>query len=206
MPDSGITKAQALRATLVPLGIMTASLLMWVASQAAFSGRADSGDSAFGAGVVSLETGDPGKSSIGSAALFNAHKIAPGYSEERCVTLTSHSDVDTWIKMYGVDFSYTPLTEALTVHVSKGTVDDDQIKGTSCSTYHDDAKVYDGTLAGFGRESKGYSSGSSVAPEGDSIKPRGHATYRIVLSLPLSADNSVSGKASAATFKWEAQD
>jgi hypothetical protein len=108
--------------------------------------------------------------------------------------------------MYGVDFSYTPLTEALTVQVSKGAVDDDQIKGTSCSTYHDGVDIYDGTLAGFGRTSSGYSNGSSVAAEGDFIKPRGRATYRIVLSLPPSADNSASGKASAATFKWEAQD
>lgn len=205
MPDSRISKAQALRATLVPFGIMAASLLLWGASHNAFSGH--SGDeNAGGDGAVSLETGEPGQSSIGSAALFNAHKITPGYSEERCVTLTSNSDVDTWIKMYGVDFSYTPLTEALTVRVSKGIVDDDQIKNTSCSTYHDGKDVYNGTLAGFGRVSSGYSNGSSAMPEGDAIEPRGHATYRIVLSLPNSADNSVSGKSSAATFKWEAQD
>lgn len=205
MPDSNLSKSQMLRATLAPLGIVAASFLIWGSSQAAFKGHADSGENSWKAGVVSLENGDPGRSSIGSSALFNARKITPGYSEERCVTLTSHSDVDTWIKMYGVDFAYTPLTEALTVNVSKGTVDDNKIKSTSCSTYREGTEIYDGTLAGFGRTSNGYGNGASVESRGDAVEPKGHATYRIILALPESTDNTVSGKSSAATFKWEAQ-
>jgi len=199
-------KYSILRAALLPIGIIVSGVAVFAGSQASFSGTTEHSGSAWGAGAVSLDSGGPkGMSSITGSKLFNAHTITPGYSEERCVTVTSRSDIQTLIKMYSSAVSYTPLTEALTLNISKGTVDPAYFNSTSCQSFHDGNQIYDGTLAEFGRQDSNYSTGASSATGGDHLESGASTTYRITLGLPTSADNSVAGAEAGATFKWEAQ-
>lgn len=201
------SKAEVIRSILrilpIPVSVIVGGIIVSGGSVAAFSGTSSDGGSGWNAAKVTI--GDSSKNSFLGSELFRDRKVFPGYRESRCVTVISNSSVPTRAKMYGINVSDIPLTEAMTMEIDQGAVDPDKINQTSCSTFKDAHTIYSGNLAGFGREATDYGHGLSAGPDGDHLAPGGRTTYRITLELPKSADNSVAGRKGEATFKWEAQ-
>ena len=200
---AGKAATYLLRALPIPVAVVLSAFLVVGASEASFSGTTSNDDSRFQAGIVSI--GDSAKNSIEGDVLFHDRHITPGYSESRCVTVVSKSDVDVRVKMYGVDVSVTPVADAMTVSIERGHVHHDNLGDTSCTGFHDGRELYEGSLSDFGRNTRDYRHGLSHDPAGDPLQRESVDTYRITLNLPESTGNSVAGGKAGATFAWEAQ-
>jgi hypothetical protein len=203
MPLSRVAKVfkLLLRALPVPVGLVAAAVVVG-SSEAAFSGHSSDGGSSWQAGTLSI--GNSSSDSIDGDVLFRDRKIYPGYREARCVTVTTGSDVDTHVKMYSVDVTQSPVSDAMKIRIDKGELDDAS-GSLSCDTFRGSRELYDGSLSDFGRRAKGFDDGLSVDPEGDHLRRGGKAAYRITIDLPQYVDNSIAGAKAGATFKWEAQ-
>lgn len=157
-------------------------------------------------GPVAIDSNLNGEAHLDSEELFKGSVISPGYSDEKCVTLTSHSDVETFIKVYGYDFEFTALTSAMSLSIDEGTVSGGDAGDNSCVSFTDTKNIYAGSLADFGKGSHDYRTGISGTPNGDALAPHGKTTYRITLGLPTDTGNSVAGDEASAAFGWEAQE
>ncbi|MDP3950298.1 MAG: hypothetical protein Q8Q19_06510 [Microbacterium sp.] len=77
-----------------PLAILIAGAMVWQGSQAAFTASTRNAGSAWSAGNVVLTDDDLG------AAAFTVENIVPGQTGEKCIVVTSGSDVAGEVRAY----------------------------------------------------------------------------------------------------------
>lgn len=171
-------------------------------STAAFTGESSSSGSQWNSGKVSID--DSASDSIGGQVLFSGEPISPGYEQERCVTVVSQSNVDTRVKMYGVDVTDNDLTQSIHMDVDEGYSAGDR-KDHSCSDFSVRGPIFSGSISDFGKRASDYRTGISSREDGTPLEAGGRLTYRIKLQLPQETTNEVQGQSGGAVFKWEAQ-
>ena len=185
-----------------PVALLISGGMVLQGSTAAFSGVTNGGPEAWDAGKVTLTNNH-------ASALFAAGTITPGYSETHCITITSTANVASTLKMYtsAVSSTGTPtLSSFLNVQVVEGSggTNTDGANG-GCAGFVPDSgqntnPTFSGTLASFANNNS-YSTGVGNR----SLAAGGSQQYKITVSLPSSAPNSLQGTTAGATFVWETQ-
>lgn len=184
-----IASLLSIPAAVVVAGVMVSS------SSAAFTATTSNEGSSWAAGTVEL-TNDH------ATALFTSAGIVPGFSETHCITVNSTSSVPASVKMYTADVTGTgtPTTMAqnIDVQVVKGTGS----TNADCAGFTPTAEpaAFSGKLSAFAANSN-YNTGVGTA----ALAAGGSAQYRITVSLPSDAPNSLQGTTAGAKFVWEAQ-
>lgn len=179
----------------IPAAVLISGAMVVGGSSAAFSGTTTNDGNTWKSGTVSLQNDR-------ATALFSSAGITPGFTESHCITVNSTSDVDTTLKMYtaNVTSTGTPSTlgQNLDVQVVKGTGSTDaNCTGFTAAAVPD----FSGKLAAFGTSSTDYSSGVGA----QKVAAKSSVQYKVTVSLPSTAPNSLQGTTAGASFVWEAQ-
>lgn len=182
---------------LTPVALVATGAFIVGQSSAAFSAETFNEADTWAAGKVLL-------SNDHAAALFSPKGIAPGYAESHCITVTSGSDIPTNLKMYSKGLVPGALSANLLLSVEEGSggtnIDGVDGKAGSCTGFATSAPVFNGTIESFGAKTAFASGvGSSV------IAPNESKQYRITVSLPENAPNTLQSTKSGISFVWEAQ-
>jgi Camelysin metallo-endopeptidase len=178
----------------VPVGLVASSLLVWQASNAAFSGTTDNPGNSWNAGTVALSDDDGG-----ATALFDVANLKPGSTGEKCITVTYSGTLDALVKLYAPSASGT-LAQHLNLTVERG---DGGSFGNCSGFVADGSPQYTGTLLGFATAHTDFGNGWeawTTATDPDKAK-----TYRFTYTLQNGTPDSEQGATASATFKWEAQ-
>ncbi|MHA7304893.1 hypothetical protein ACX80E_06570 [Arthrobacter sp. TMN-49] len=77
-----------------PLAVLIAGGMVWQGSQAAFTASTRNSGSSWSTGNVTLTDDDLG------AAAFTVENIVPGQTGQKCIVVTSHSDVPGEVRVY----------------------------------------------------------------------------------------------------------
>jgi hypothetical protein len=190
--DRSARRARVARWVAVPVGMLVSSLLVWQASNAAFSDTTDNPGNQWASGDVVLSDDDS------TNVLFHVSNLKPGDNETRCITVTYSGSLNASVKLYAATAG-TGLAQYLDLTVEQGT------GGAfgDCTGFTPGASpTYTGTLAGFASAYQNFGNGwGSFAPTGGA--PIDSKTYRI--KYTLQNDNAAQGKDASATFTWEAQ-
>lgn len=192
-PKSTVAKVAGFAA--VPAAVVVAGLLVMNGSSAAFTGSTTNEGNSWTAGTIALNDDR-------AAALFTSAGITPGYSETHCITVNSTSDVPANLKMFteSVTSTGTPTTMAqnIDVQVVRGTGSTD----AACTGFTANAGGADfaGKLSAFAGNTN-YSTGVGA----HQIAAGGSSQYKVTVSLPSDAPNSLQGTTAGAKFVWEAQ-
>ena len=177
----------------VPVGMVVSSLLVWQASNAAFSDTTDNPGNNWASGRVDLADDDGGAS-----AMFTVSNLKPGDSAAKCITVTYSGSLDASVKLFASAPSGT-LAPYLNLTVEQGS-------GGSfgdCTGFSPDASPkYTGTLAAFAGTHQNWGNGwGSFTPTGGA--PDDDKTYRFTYTLQ--DDDNAQGLSTGTTFTWEAQ-
>jgi len=190
-----VATTKAIGVLAIPAAVVVSGLLVWNGSTAAFSGTTTNDGNQWTAGTISLKNDR-------ATALFASTGITPGYSETHCITVTSTANVPTTLKMYTANVtgtgSPTTLSQNLNIQVNKGSGSTD----ANCTGFTPAAGAadYTGTLDAFAATNN-YANGVGAIP----LPAGGAQQYKITVSLPSGAPNTLQGSTAAAKFIWEAQ-
>jgi hypothetical protein len=178
----------------IPVGLLISGLLVWQASNAAFSDTTTNPGNSWAAGEVII-------TSDRASAMFEAHNIAPGAADEQCVRVTYQGTLDADVALYAAyvngDSGLAPFLD-LTVEQGTGSAAD-------CSDFTPGAGLpsASGTLAGFVTGNTTFADGlRGWSPAGSANATR---TYRFAYELPSNTTNDAQGKTAEVAFTWEAQ-
>jgi hypothetical protein len=190
--DRSARRARVARWVAVPVGMLVSSLLVWQASNAAFTATTDNGTNNWASGDVVLTDDDT------TNVLFNVSNLKPGDNDTKCITVTYSGSLNASVKLYASS-TVSGLAQYLDLTVEQGT------GGAfgNCTGFTPDASpTYTGTLAGFTSTYQNFGNGwGSFTPVGGA--PNDTKTYRI--KYTLQNDNAAQAKTANATFTWEAQ-
>lgn len=100
-----------------PIAVLLAGGLVWQASQAAFSATTRNAGNAWSTGQVALTDDDLGR------AAFTAENIVPGQTGQKCIVVTSNSNVAGEVRAYlqNLSGSAQGLEDHITLTVEQGT-------------------------------------------------------------------------------------
>jgi hypothetical protein len=189
--DRSARAARFARWTALPLGMLVSSLLVWQASNAAFSDTTDNPANQWASGDVVLADDDT------TNVLFNASNLKPGDNEAKCITVTYSGSLDASVKLYASTTG--TLAQYLDLTVEQGTGGG---FGNCTGFTPDAAPLYTGTLSAFAAAHVNFGNGwGSFTPTGGA--PSDTKTYRI--KYTLQNDDAAQAKSANATFTWEAQ-
>jgi hypothetical protein len=182
---------------LTPIALVATGAFVVNQSSAAFSAETFNEADTWAAGKVLL-------SNDHYAALFSPKGIAPNYAESHCITVASGSDIPVNLKMYSKGLVSGALSSALLLKVEEGAggtnVDGVAGRAGSCTGFAASTSVFDGTIESFGAKTN-FASGVGATV----IAPNETKQYRIMVSLPDSAPNTLQSTKSGVSFVWEAQ-
>jgi hypothetical protein len=190
-----LSAAKVIGALSIPAAVVVSGMLVMGGSSAAFSGETSNEGNSWTAGTVALEN-DRG------TAMFAANGISPNYTETHCITVSSTSTIPTTLKMYTADVTSTgvptTLAENLDVQVTRGAGSTD----ADCTGFAPaGAADFNGKLAAFGTANSDFSNGVGS----HTLAAGGSSQYKITVSLPEGAPNTLQGTTAGASFVWEAQ-
>ncbi len=187
--------ALSLRATnrlqllLVPITLIGSSLLVWDASNAAFSAQTSNGVNNWAAASVAIGDDDA------DVAMFNATGLKPNNTGTHCIKVTYNGDTSASVKLHGTTAG--TLGTYLSVTVEEGT---GATFGAACTGFTPSATIYTGTLANFGTNHSSFATGvGSFAPTTAGETKSYRFTYVV-------QDNAAAqGTTASATFTWESR-
>jgi hypothetical protein len=183
----------------VPIGLFLSGLLVWNASNAAFTATTSSGGNQWRAGTVALTSDANGQ------PMFNVSNIKPGDTGQRCIAITSTSNFATAVKLYGSE-SAPPTNDIdpyINLTIEKGTGG----SFSSCTGFTPTASApgYTGTLENFLLTNTNYSNGIGPWPLTGASPPE-TMTFRFNWTFSTTAPNTAqNGTTASITFIWEAQ-
>ena len=183
----------AILAIPVTIGIAASSILIWRASEAAFTATTNNAANSWTAGTVSLTDDDS------AAAMFTATGLVPASTGQKCIRVTYGGNVTSAVKLYISANTGVPMQAYIDLVIEEGTG-----TGTfaSCTGFSSTSTLYTGTLATAATSNASYASGwSSWSPTGATQ----NRTYRITYTLDAATPDAQQGNNSTATFQWEAR-
>lgn len=109
-------RGRAIAALVVPLSVLLAGGLVWQSSYAAFSARTENSGNSWSTGRVTLNDDDRG------AAALTVENMVPGDSGEKCIVVTSNSNVPGEVRTYVEDLlKDRNLENHIKISMEKGT-------------------------------------------------------------------------------------
>lgn len=197
------TRSRRIVAAAVPLGIVASGVLVWQSSYAAFTATTTNPGNSFSAGTVVLAS-----NRAPASAMFNVGGLAPGDTDDACITVTYNGSLAADVRMYvkpGDLTSVAPgsLAPYLTLSVEEGTGTD-----PSCGDFVRTGFAYNAsgssgttnTLSAFATGSTAFGSGVGSFAATGSGQSR---TYRV--TYWTQDDNDAQGRNAGVRFTWEAQ-
>jgi hypothetical protein len=178
----------------IPVGLLISGLLVWQASNAAFSDTTTNPGNSWAAGEVII-TSDRG------SAMFEAHDLAPGAADQQCVRVTYEGTLDADVALYA---AYVNANSGLAPYLDL-TVEQGTGSAADCSDFAPGAGLANasGTLAGFVTGNTSFADGlGGWSPAGGTNATR---TYRFAYELPADTTNDAQGETAEVTVTWEAQ-
>ncbi|MFD1720434.1 hypothetical protein [Amnibacterium endophyticum] len=179
----------------VPVAVIATGIGVVASSYSAFTASTSSPGSSWSTGTVALSN-DAG---TGTAA-FTVAGIKPGFSDSRCIKVTSTGTLPSEVRLYATSATASnALSNALSLTITRGT---GGAAVGDCTGFvaAGPATNYTGLLTAFAGLT-GYASGVLPwSPTGTET-----ATYKIDYSLPLGAPNTAQGLQAGVVFTWEAQ-
>lgn len=180
---------------LVTAGIVASSLVMWRASNAAFTATTTNGADTFSTGSVVISDNDSG------TALFSVTNMKPGSTGVACIRVSYTGTLTAPVKLYGTSHS---TTNALSSYIDFQVEESTGAGVTtfpSCAGIGATSTLFNSTLASFASSHTSYANGvSSWTPTTTASRD-----YRITYTLSSSAPNSTMSSTSSITLTWEAQ-
>jgi hypothetical protein len=173
----------------VLLAVLASGVMVWRASNAAFSATTSNTGNTWTAGTVSLTDDDS------NTAMFTATGLKPNATAAKCITVTYTGNLASSVKLYATSYTGT-LGTYLNLTVEQGTGG----SYSSCTGFTTGSTLYSGTLAGFAGAKVDFSTGvGSFAPSTNGST----AVYRFTYTVQDT--NSAQGLSSTCGFTWEAQ-
>jgi hypothetical protein len=175
-------------------GLLGSGVMVWSASNAAFSGTTDNPANSWAAGAVSLSDDDGGSTAMFSSA-GNAAGMVSTTPVVKCIVVTYGGSLTAPVKLYGATAGGTGLAAHITLKIDIGTV------GTfsSCGAFAVVSTPYNGLLSTFGTTYTNYSNGLATA-----WSPTGAAQSKVFRFTATVADTG-NGLNCTMPFTWEAQ-
>lgn len=186
----------------LPAILAVSGIIVWSGSTEAFSATSTNAVESWNNGEITLSDNN-------GSALFSTDGIVPGYTETKCITVTSSTNFPVELKMYTSDVSSTgpegspKLSSHLNITVAGGSGGSNT--DTGCVGFIPDADqtsspAFTGTLESFSKNDS-YANGI-----GDYILPSGESRqYQITIDFPFDSPNSLQGTSATGTFAWTAQ-
>jgi hypothetical protein len=186
---AGWTLPLGLGATL--LGLLGGGVMVWQASDSAFSGTTVNPNNAWTAGAVSLTDDDSG------SAMFTSTGMTPTTgSVQKCIAVTYGGSVSAPVKLYGATPGGTGFGTYLNLTIEVGTVG----SFSSCGAFSG-SSIYSGTVATFGAARTNYGNGLATT-----WTPTGTGQSRVFrFTVSVVDDNNGNGLTCTMPFTWEAQ-
>jgi hypothetical protein len=173
----------------VLIAVLSSGVMVWHASNAAFSATTANTGNTWTAGTVSLTDDDS------STAMFTATGLKPNSTAAKCITVTYTGTLASSVKLYATSYTGT-LGTYLNLTVEQGTGG----SYSSCAGFTPGSTIYSGTLSGFAGASTGFANGvGSFTPSSNPTS----AVYRFTYTVQ--DNNSAQGLSSTCGFTWEAQ-
>lgn len=199
-----INRATLVRISAVLASLLMISLLVVTGSRAAFTDSTDNAANTFNsAAVITLTDDDAG------AKLFTVTGLTPGARVENCIEVTfAGASANADIRMYTGAFTVGPLDPALNIEVSIGSGGNfvaTELGGGEgdCTGYVAGAVVFPMAALSVFETNTSY---ATAVPAWNTAVQGNVQTYKIVVEMDETADNSFANQASGeVTFVWEAQ-
>jgi hypothetical protein len=176
-------------------GLAGSGVLVWSASNAAFSGTTDNTANSWAAGTVSLTDDDA------TAAMFSATNLTPASGTlTKCIVVTYGGSVTAPVKLYtgAAGLTGTGLGTYLDFTIDVGT------GGTfagGCGAFVTGGNIYTGTLANFASTYTNYSNGLATT-----WSPTGATQTKVFkFSYSVQSSDTAQGKNCSLPWTWEAQ-
>ena len=100
----------------VVVGLIVSGGSVWLASQAAFSGRTEVGSNSFSVGSVAI-TNDRSGSMVFTGGTTN---MTPGATDSKCIRVAYHGTLAAQVKLYASAYSDTGLARYLHLTIEEG--------------------------------------------------------------------------------------
>jgi hypothetical protein len=191
--------------TAVLAGVLGSGVMVWKASEAAFSGTTVNPANSWAAGSVTL-TDDDGGNNNSSSAMFTATGLKPGAGTSRCIKVTYGGSINAGlVKLYGATPTYTTVSSLapnISIQIEVGTLASGGTYGNACTGFVQGSIIQSYTpLTTFAAARYDYSTGISsgwTATTGDTSR-----VFRFTYSV---ADvNAAQGMDCSMPFTWETQ-
>jgi hypothetical protein len=189
--------------TATPLvALLLAALLIWQASNAAFSATTDNTSDAWTTGTLALTNNGGGTVySATTAALFAESNLKPGDTGAKCITVQSAGSLAGTLKLYRGAISGTngaALAAVLDMTVDAVAVGSSTNIQANCTGYTGGTSgaIYNGTLNSMPAT---YAAATGTAVAGGTQR----VAYRIGWTVNSGAANSVQGSTAQANLTWE---
>ncbi len=193
----------------VPIAVIGSAVLVWSASQEAFSGSTDSPGNQWTAGSLALTNDTTGTYATTGTFMFNPGNVFPGDSGQWCVNVknagTGDAKATNPVKFYAPappNLASNQLAQYLMLTVEEST---DTVTGGntgSCSGFTTGSTVYNANIAGLPSD---YT--TAVAPSGTGLLAVGATmAYRLTWTLPASTPNGIASQTlTGVDFAWATQ-
>jgi hypothetical protein len=181
----------------IPAAVAVSGLVVSQASYSAYSATTQNPTNNWATGSVALSDDD------GGTAAFTVSNLKPGATRTKCIAVTSTGSLPSTVKLYATNQATTKdLAAHMRLTITQGT--GGSFGGCAGFTpLASGARLYDGTLEGFGYTATSYTSGlGNWAPTGQADETR---TFRLVYTVDLDAPDSTQGGSAAGGLTWEAQ-
>lgn len=201
-----INRATLVRVSAILASLLMISLLVVTGSRAAFTDSTDNAANTFNsASVITLTDDDLG------AKLFTVTGLTPGARVENCIEVTfAGASANADIRMYTGAFTVGPLDPALNIEVSIGSGGNfvaTELGGGegSCASYTAGTTFFPMAPLSVFETNTSYATATPAWTTGNVLQGTVQ-TYKIVVEMDATADNSFANQASGeVTFVWEAQ-
>jgi hypothetical protein len=201
------TLRRVARAAAPVTGLLTAGLLIWHGSTAAFNATSASSSDSWTTGQLALQNNGGGSAFADTtASLFSETGIKPGVSGAKCITVQSTGTLAGTLKLYrtgtlgGVNAA--GLSGAVVFTVDATPVSATTNITSSCTGWSGGTSggLYSGLLSGF-------PTSFATAPTSATLSGgTERVAYRIAWALPLSVtDNTLQGASVSTDLAWEVQ-
>lgn len=192
-------------------GLALSGVLVYTASNAAFTGYTTNPGNTWTTGSVTLTDDDTGSDQDSGTALFTATGLVPGSTLTKCMRVTYSGNVQTsatGVKLYSSASTDTnSLLQYVTMTITEGT-GTAAFSGTpDCTNFSASAGtpiIFNSTLDTFVVKTSYatgvYNTTGAWAPSSSSTH-----VYKFAYTLSASTPNAMQGKTATVAFRWEAQ-
>lgn len=187
---------RSLTTLLAVVGVVGASLLVWSASNAAFTASTTNGSNTFAAGTVAITDNDS------TGVLFNVTGLKPGATGSSCIRVTYNGDVASAVKLYSsLPGGTGSLDTQITLTIEEGAFSSLPAFPACTGFTPSGAPIYNSLLSTFNAKTTFAAGVGTWTPNGSGQTK----DYQFTYTMSSGAGDAYQGASASLTFVWEAQ-